>query len=74
MQPEHKAANQLLDIAKTGDRAHYKARMLELRDELPEPAYRRAVALAIQQHEMYERYHRLHAWRADWVNGRKRGE
>lgn len=74
MQPEHKAANELLDIAETGDRAHYKARMIELRDELPEATYTRAIGLAKEQHEMYERYCRVYAWRADWVNGRKRGE
>lgn len=71
MRPEHKAANQLLDIAATGDREAYQARIAEIRKELPEQVAQRAVELAAWQYRVYSRYYRLFGWRASWMHGER---
>lgn len=67
MRPEHTEANKLLDIAEQGDREAYREALKELQGRLSKDAYNQVVHLATWQHLMYERYHRLFAWRADWT-------
>ena len=80
MRTEHREANKLLDIAETGDRDAYRYALKEMEGRLRPEVSRQAAHLAKWQHQMYERYHRLFAWRADWkskksgvVDERKQG-
>ena len=70
MRPEHIAANQLVDIAHTGDREAYKAKLIEL-EKLYGPAiYDTIKRQAAMQFRMETKDHRYTGWRADWINKR----
>lgn len=75
MRPEHTEANKLIDIAETGDREAYRSALkeLEARDRSKDKwIFRRAKDLATWQYQMYQRYHRVHAWRAEWTAEKRR--
>lgn len=72
MRTEHREANKLLDIAETGDRVAYRDALREMEGRLKPEVSRQAAHLAKWQHQMYRRYFRLFAWRADWQS-KKRG-
>lgn len=72
MIPEHVAANQLIDIALTGDREAYKAELNKIREESGDVAYDNITRLAAMQYRMQVSDCRYTGWRADWVN-EKRG-
>lgn len=67
---EHTEANKLLDIAETGDRQAYKAALEALRKAETAAFYEQVAYLARWQFQMYQRYHRLFAWRAEWTKQR----
>ncbi|MCK7542949.1 hypothetical protein MLC59_02035 [Marinobacter bryozoorum] len=71
MRREHIEANKLLDIAETGNRGAYRDALKEMEGRLRPEVSRQAAHLAKWQHQMYQRYHRLFAWRAEWKAGRR---
>lgn len=73
MRPEHIAANQLVDIAHTGDRDAYKARLMELEQKHRPAVYDTIKRLAAMQYRMETRDCRYTSWRADWVNSKPKG-
>ena len=70
MRPEHIAANQLIDIAHTGDREAYKARLIELEQQYSPAVYDSIKRQAAMQYRMETKDHRYTGWRADWINKR----
>ena len=71
--PEHVAANQLIDIALTGNREAYRLKLDRIEAESTQVAYDNIVQLAARQYRMQIDDCRYTGWRADWVNER-RGE
>ena len=67
----HDCANQLLDIAETGDREAYRKALEDMRYTQHPATYERAKEMAAQQYQMYQRYYRLHGWRSKWIQKRK---
>ena len=72
MTDQYTEANKLLDVFESRDRDAAQQALEELRERVSERVYQRAVYLARQQFQMYERYHRLHSWRADWIEQQQR--
>lgn len=70
MRIEHEQANRLIDIAETGDRQAYRAKLESLRAEHSENRATQIANLARVQIKMRQDY-RLFAWRAEWIAERK---
>lgn len=73
MRPEHIAANQLADIAHTGDRKAYKDKLTELKKQYGPALYDTIKRQAAMQYRMETRDCRYTGWRADWVNSKVKG-
>lgn len=72
MRPEHIEANKLIDIAHTGDRKAYKAKLDELRKRFSVVSYEAITRNAARQYKSEVNDFRYVGWRADWVNERRR--
>lgn len=72
MRPEHIAANQLIDIAHTGDRQAYKAKLRELEKQYSPAGYDNIKRQAVMQYRMETRDNRYTGWRADWKQEKRR--
>lgn len=71
MLKEHIEANKLIDLAHTGDREAYKARLAELQKKYPPAVYESITRNAARQYKSEVNDHRYVGWRADWINERK---
>lgn len=72
MRPEHVAANELVDIAITGDREAYKAKLTEIEAKFSRVAADTIKQQAAMQYRMETNDRRFTGWRADWINERQK--
>lgn len=70
MRPEHVTANELIDIARTGDRSAYKARLDAIEGQFTPAIFQSIKSQAAMQYRMETKDCRYTSWRADWIKNK----
>lgn len=68
----HVRANELVDIALTGDRDAYRTKLAQVEREFGAIGYDNIKRQAAMQYRMETRDHRFTGWRAEWINANRK--
>lgn len=71
MRPEHVAANELIDIARTGDRSAYKAQLAAIEGKFSPAIFQSIKSQAAMQYRMETKDCRYTSWRSDWLTSKR---